>query len=102
MIIRATLQISPRIRKLGRPPDAHYLDRRLWHHHRHLTPMPPAEPKIPLTVYLPAALRREVEHQAADAGQTLSTNVERALVSYIKAPGGSCVLAVVKDRRELF
>ena len=47
--------------------------------------MPPAEPKIPLTVYLPAVLRREVEHQAADAGQTLSTYVERALVSYIKA-----------------
>jgi hypothetical protein len=47
--------------------------------------MTPAEPKIPLTVYLPAALRREVEHEAADAGQTLSTYVERALASHIKA-----------------
>jgi hypothetical protein len=41
--------------------------------------------KLALTIYLPAALRREVEHEAADAGQTLSTYVERALVSYIKA-----------------
>jgi predicted HicB family RNase H-like nuclease len=47
--------------------------------------MPPAEPKIPLTVYLPAVLRREVEHQAADAGQTLSTWVERVIASRIKA-----------------
>jgi hypothetical protein len=53
--------------------------------------MTPAEPaaepksKLALTIYLPAALRREVEHEAADAGQTLSTYAERALVSYIKA-----------------
>jgi hypothetical protein len=48
--------------------------------------MTPAEPKskLALTIYLPAALRREVEHEAADAGQTLSTYVERALVSSSK------------------
>src|ERR1700722_13493211 len=50
--------------------------------HLHLTPAEPAaEPKskLALTIYLPAALRREVEHEAADAGQTLSTYVEGRL-----------------------
>jgi hypothetical protein len=49
--------------------------------------MTSAEPKakLVLTVYLPAALKHEVEHQAADAGQTLSTWVERVIASHIKA-----------------
>jgi hypothetical protein len=47
--------------------------------------MTPAEPKIPLTVYIPRALRHEIEHQAADAGQPLSTWVERVIASHIKA-----------------
>jgi hypothetical protein len=45
--------------------------------------MTPAEPKIPLTVYIPPALRQQIEHQAADAGQTLSTWVERVIASHI-------------------
>jgi hypothetical protein len=47
--------------------------------------MTPFEPKIPLTVYLSAVLRREVENEAADAGQTLSTYLERELAEHFKA-----------------
>jgi hypothetical protein len=43
--------------------------------------MPPAEPKsrLPLTVYLPAATRHDVEAAAEALGQTLSKFTERAL-----------------------
>jgi predicted HicB family RNase H-like nuclease len=43
------------------------------------------EPSLKLQVYLPASLRQQIEHEAADAGQSLSTYVERALVAHIKA-----------------
>ena len=41
--------------------------------------MPPAGPKIPLTVYIPPALRQQVECEAEARGQTLSKFTERAL-----------------------
>ena len=46
--------------------------------------MTPAEPKIPLTVYLPAALRQQVEHEAKEDGRTLSVCVELALTEHFK------------------
>jgi uncharacterized protein (DUF1778 family) len=48
--------------------------------------MTPAEPKskLSLTVYLPAALRHEIEAAAQVAGQTLSTFVTRTLSSALQ------------------
>jgi hypothetical protein len=48
--------------------------------------MPPAEPKsrLPLTVYLPAALRHDVEAAAEALGQTLSKFTERALNAVLR------------------
>jgi hypothetical protein len=47
--------------------------------------MTPAEPKIPLTVYLPAALRQQVEHEAREDRRTLSVCVELVLTKHFKA-----------------
>jgi hypothetical protein len=47
--------------------------------------MTPAEPKIPLTVYLPAALRQQVEHEAKEDRRTMSVCVELALAEHFKA-----------------
>jgi hypothetical protein len=46
--------------------------------------MTPAEPKIPLTVYIPPALRQQIEHEAEARGQTLSKFTERALNAALK------------------
>ncbi len=43
------------------------------------------EPSLKLQVYLPASLKHEIEHEAEEAGQTLSTWVERVIASHIKA-----------------
>ena len=48
--------------------------------------MTPAEPKkLPLTVYLPAALRQQVEHEAKEDRRTMSVCVELALTEHFKA-----------------
>jgi hypothetical protein len=44
-----------------------------------------SEPSLKLQVYLPAWLKKEVDDKAADAGQSVSTWVERALASLLKA-----------------
>jgi hypothetical protein len=50
-------------------------------------PMTPAKPKskLALTVYLPAELRQQVEHEAKEDGRTLSVCVERALAEHFRA-----------------
>jgi uncharacterized protein (DUF1778 family) len=47
--------------------------------------MPPAEPKIPLTVYIPPALRHDVKAAAEALGQTLSKFVERTLTAALRS-----------------
>jgi hypothetical protein len=49
--------------------------------------MTPDEPKskLPLTVYLPAALRQQVEHEAKEDRRTMSVCVELALEEHFKA-----------------
>jgi hypothetical protein len=47
--------------------------------------MPPAEPKIPLTVYIPPALRADVAAAAEALGQTLSKFTERALNAALRS-----------------
>jgi hypothetical protein len=47
--------------------------------------MPPPEPKIPLTVYIPPALRQQVECEAEARGQTLSKFTERALNAALRS-----------------
>ena len=51
--------------------------------------MPPAEPKSKskpaLTVYIPAALRQQVEREAKEDRRTLSVCVELALTEHFKA-----------------
>jgi hypothetical protein len=51
--------------------------------------MPPAEPKskLALTVYLPAWLRQQVEHEAKEERRTLSVCVELALTEHFKQKG---------------
>jgi hypothetical protein len=45
------------------------------------------KPKERTTVYLPPQLKQTITHEAADAGQTLSIWVQRALASHIEAKG---------------
>jgi hypothetical protein len=49
--------------------------------------MTPAEPKskLALTVYLPPAIRQQVEHEAKEERRTLSVCVELALTEHFKA-----------------
>jgi len=44
--------------------------------------MTPAEPKIPLTIYIPLALRQQVEREAREDRRTLSSLVEIALTKH--------------------
>jgi hypothetical protein len=46
--------------------------------------MTPAEPKIPLTVYIPPALRQQIEHEAKEDRRTLSVCVELALTEHFR------------------
>jgi hypothetical protein len=41
------------------------------------------EPSLKLQVYLPAVLKLEVERQAAEKGQPVSTYVARALAAHV-------------------
>ncbi len=51
--------------------------------------MTPAEPKIPLTVYLPPKLRQQIEHEAKEDRRTLSVCVELALTEHFKTKGAA-------------
>ena len=46
--------------------------------------MTPDEPKIPLTVYIPPALRQQVEREAKKDRRTLSVCVELALTKHFR------------------
>jgi hypothetical protein len=49
--------------------------------------MTPAEPKIPLTIYIPPALRQQVEREAREDRRTLSSLVEIALTKHFSDKG---------------
>jgi hypothetical protein len=49
--------------------------------------MQSAEPKIQLTVYLPVALKQQIEREAQKDRRTMSVCVELALAQHFKAKG---------------
>jgi hypothetical protein len=49
-----------------------------------MTHAEPKESKIPLTVYIPPALRQQIEREAKEDRRTLSVCVELALTEHFK------------------